>query len=86
MEIFPKKAGINPHDYLYAEYTLPFNEENFQNLYKQRPTESSSSVSMVMWAEGASDRPRQITDVDEFSKRPFDDLWQESNHSQVQTG
>ena len=33
---------------------------------------------MVIWAEGASDRPRQITNVDEFSKRPFDDLWQDA--------
>jgi hypothetical protein len=72
------EAGINPNDYQYTEYTLSFNEENFQNLYKQRPTESSSSVSMVIWAEGASDRPRQITNVDQFTMRPFDDLWQEA--------
>jgi hypothetical protein len=72
------EAGINPHDNRYTEYTLPFNEENFQNLYKQRSTESSSSVSMVIWAEGASDRPRQITDPELFSKKPFDDLWQEA--------
>ena len=72
------EAGINPHDNRYTEYTLPFNEENFQNLYKMRPTESSSSVSMVIWAEGASDRPRQITDPELFSKKPFDDLWQEA--------
>jgi hypothetical protein len=72
------EAGINPHDYRYTEYTLPFNEENFQNLYKMRPTESSSSVSLVIWAEGASDRPRQITDLELFSKKPFDDLWLEA--------
>jgi hypothetical protein len=71
------EAGINPHDNRYTEYTLPFNEENFQNLYKQRPTESSSSVSMVIWAEGASDRPRQITDPEHFAKREFDEMWQE---------
>jgi hypothetical protein len=72
------EAGINPHDNRYTEYTLLFNEENFQNLYQQRPTESSSSVSLVIWAEGASDRPRQITNMEEFSKKPFDDLWQEA--------
>ena len=72
------EAGINPHDIRYTEYMLPFNEENFENLYKQRPTESSSSVSMVIWAEGASDRPRQITDPELFSKKPFDDLWLEA--------
>jgi hypothetical protein len=72
------EAGINPHDNRYTEYTLPFNEENFQNLYKQRPTESSSSVSMVIRAEGASDRPRQITDPELFSKKLFDDLWLEA--------
>jgi hypothetical protein len=71
------EAGINPHDNRYTEYTLPFNEENFQNLYKQRPTESSSSVSMVIWAEGASDRPRQITDPEHFAKRKFDEMWEE---------
>ena len=72
------EAGINPHDNRYTEYTLPFSEENFQNLYKQRPTESSSSVSMVIYAEGASDRPRQITDPEHFAKREFDDLWLEA--------
>jgi hypothetical protein len=71
------EAGINPHDNRYTEYTLPFNEENFQNLYRQRPTESSSSVSMVIWAEGASDRPRQITDPEHFAKREFDEMWEE---------
>ena len=71
------EPGINPHDNRYTEYTLPFNEENFQNLYQQRPTESSSSVSMIIWAEGASDRPRQITDPEHFAKREFDEMWQE---------
>ena len=71
------EAGINPHDNRYTEYTLPFNEENFQNLYKQRPTESSSSVRMVIYAEGASEAPRQITTMEQFM-RPFDDLWLEA--------
>jgi hypothetical protein len=56
------EAGINPHDYRYTEYTLPSNQKNFENLYKQRPTQPTSSVSLVIKAEGASDFPRQITD------------------------
>jgi hypothetical protein len=72
------EAGINPHDYRYTEYTLPFNQKNFENLYKQRQTQSTSSVTLVIYTEGASERPRQITNVEEFSKRPFDDLWQEA--------
>ena len=50
----------------------------FENLYKQRPTKDSSSVSMVILADGSSERPRQITSVEKFSKTPFDDLWQEA--------
>jgi hypothetical protein len=72
------EAGINPHDYRYTEYTLPFNQKNFENLYKQRPTQSTSSVTLAIYAEGASDRPRQITDPELFSKKPFDDLWLEA--------
>jgi hypothetical protein len=68
------EAGINPHDYRYTEYTLPFNQKNFENLYKQRPIQSTSSVTLAIYAEGASDRPRQITDPELFSKKPFDDL------------
>jgi hypothetical protein len=69
------EAGINPADLQYTEYTLPFNEKNFQNLYKLRPTESSSSVSLVIWAEAASDKPRQITNPEHFAKREFDEMW-----------
>jgi hypothetical protein len=72
------EAGINPYDYRYTEYILPFNEKNFENLYNQRPTKDSSSVSMVILEEGASERPRQITSIEKFSKTPFDDLWQEA--------
>jgi hypothetical protein len=68
------EAGINPHDNRYTEYTLPFNEENFESLNKQRPTESSSSVTMVIFAEGASERPRQITNPEHFAKRDFDEM------------
>ena len=28
---------------------LPFNQENFDKLYEQRPTKESSSVSMVIY-------------------------------------
>jgi hypothetical protein len=71
------EAATNPLDNRYTEYTLPFNQKNFESLYKQRPNESSSSVSLVIFAEGASERPRQITDVEQFMK-PFDDLWLEA--------
>jgi hypothetical protein len=71
------QAGINQYDNRYTEYTLPFNQKNFETLYKQRPTESSSSVSLVIYAEGASDRPRQITNPDHFVKREFDEMWEE---------
>jgi hypothetical protein len=69
-------ASINEASAEYKEYTLPFNEENFQNLYKQRPTESSSSVSLSIWVEGASDKPRQVVNPEQF-KGEFDPLWQE---------
>jgi hypothetical protein len=32
---------------------------------------------LAIYTEGASERHRQITNGEEFSKRPFDDLWQE---------
>jgi hypothetical protein len=72
------ETGIYPHDNRYTEYTLPFNQKNFENLYKQRPTQSTSSVTLAIYAEGASDAPRRITNVEQFSKKPFDDIWQEA--------
>ena len=72
------EAGINPPDYRYTDYTLPFNQKNFENLYKQRPSQSTSSITLAIYTEGASDRPRQITNMEEFSKRQFDDLRQEA--------
>jgi hypothetical protein len=33
---------------------------------------------LAIHTEGESDRPRQITNMEEFTKRPFDDLWQEA--------
>jgi hypothetical protein len=77
MERVCVEAGLNPHNYNYTEYTLPFNQKNFESLYKQRPNESPSSVSLVIFAEGASERPRHITNVEQFMK-PFDDLWLEA--------
>jgi hypothetical protein len=75
-----EEAAINPFDYRYTEYTLPFNEKNFDNLYKQRPinTESSSSVSLIIYQEGSSDKPHLITNVDQFKNKPFDDIWIEA--------
>jgi len=78
MERVCVEAGINPHDNRFTEYTLPFNQKNFENLYKQRPTQSASSVTLVIYVEGASEFPRQITNVEYFSKKSFDDLWQEA--------
>ena len=71
------EAAPNSLDIRYTEYTLPFNQKNFESLYKQRPNESSSSVRLVIWAEGASDRPRQITNPEHFAKRQFDEMWEE---------
>ena len=59
-----------------TEYILPFNQENFGNLYKQKPTGDSTSISLVMMAEGSSDRPRLVTNVEQF-KGPRDPLWQD---------
>ena len=69
-------SGINPADLQYTEYTLPFNEENFDNLYNQRPEKESSSVNLVIWAESASDKPRAVTNPEQF-KGEFDPLWEE---------
>jgi hypothetical protein len=33
---------------------------------------------MVIYAEGSSERPRAITNVDQFRNKPFDDLWTEA--------
>jgi hypothetical protein len=78
MERICVEANINPLDYRYTEYTLPFTEENFEKLYKERPTAAPYSVSLVIMIEGSSEQPRQITSVEKFSKTPFDDLWQEA--------
>jgi hypothetical protein len=76
MERVYVEAALNPYDYNYTEYTLPFNKENFDMLYEQRPQKSALSVSLTIYAEGSSDKPRAITTVEQFM-RPFDDLWLE---------
>jgi hypothetical protein len=78
MERVCVEAGLNPHNYQYTEYTLPFNQENFDQLYEQRPLKSALSVSLVIYAETASENPRQITNVDHFTNRAFEDLWLEA--------
>jgi hypothetical protein len=70
------EAGLNPHDYRYTEYTLPFNQENFDKLYEQKS--ATLSVTMAIYLEGSTEAPRSITNAEQFSKRPFDDLWQEA--------
>ena len=77
MERVCLSANISPFDYENIEYTLPFTEENFMNLYNQRPATDSSSVSMVIMVEGSSEKPRGIESVDKF-KGDFDDLWTEA--------
>jgi hypothetical protein len=63
---------------LQSEGSFPSDEVWFNELYKQRPTKDPTSASMVIYAEGASEQVRQITNVEHFSKKPFDDLWQEA--------
>jgi hypothetical protein len=70
-------AGISPYDFENTEYTLPWSIDNFEELYKQRPSSDSSSVSLVIMVEGSSEKPRSIDSVDKF-KGNFDDLWLEA--------
>jgi hypothetical protein len=78
MERVCVEAGLNPHNHQYTEYTLSFNKENFDGLYEQRPMKSALSVNLVIYAEATSEHPRQITNLDHFTNRPFDDLWLEA--------
>ena len=71
------EAGLDPHNYNYTEYTLPFNQKNFDKLYEQRSLKSALSASLIIYAEPASEAPRQITTVEQFM-RPFDDIWLEA--------
>ena len=40
-------------------------------------TRYTTSVFLIIYAEGTSEKPRQITDRGKF-KLPFDDLWEEA--------
>jgi hypothetical protein len=71
------EAGINNLSPEHTQYTLQFNAENFEQLYKQRPGQSPGTVSLVIYQEDSSERPRQITSPEKFKNTPFDELWEE---------
>ena len=71
-------ADINPTTLEYIEITLPFNTKNFEQIYKQRPSSTPGSVSLVVKLEGSNEGPRQIDDPEKFKNTPFDDLWTEA--------
>ena len=77
MERVCLSAEISPFDYENIEYTLPWSLDNFEELYKQRPSTDSSSVSLTIMVEGSSEKPRGIESVDKF-KGEFDPLWEEA--------
>jgi hypothetical protein len=68
-------ASINERDLDRKKYTLPYNEKNFNDLFKQRPGKSAETVSLSIYDEGSSEKPRQVT-VDEFKAPSFDTLWE----------
>jgi hypothetical protein len=61
-------------------YTLPFNAKNFEQLFKQRPGQSPATVSLSIFEEGSSEKPRQITNPEKFKSTPFDELWNEATY------
>lgn len=69
-------ASINEQDSDRKRYTLPYNEKNFNELFKQRPGKSSDTVSLVIYEEGSSEKPRQVT-VEEIKAPAFDTLWED---------
>jgi hypothetical protein len=69
-------ASINEHDLDHRKYTLPFSEKNFNDLFKQRRGKSAESVSLVIYEEGSSEKPRQVT-LDEIKSPAFDSLWED---------
>jgi hypothetical protein len=69
-----------------TEYTLPFTAKNLEQLFKQRPGQSPGTVSLVIYEEGPSERPRQITSVEKFKNTPFDELWEEATTIKVLIG
>jgi hypothetical protein len=66
-------ADINEASAEYREYTLPFNTKNFEQLFKQRPGQSLATVSLAIYEEGSSEKPRQITNQEKFKSTPFDE-------------
>jgi hypothetical protein len=76
-------AGINEARAEYREYTLPFNIKNFEQLFKQRPGQSPATVSLAIFEEGSSEKPRQITDPEKFKSTPFEELWNEATTIKV---
>jgi hypothetical protein len=65
-------AGINEASSEYRGYTIPFNAKNFEQLFKQRPGQSPATVSLAIYEEGSSEKPRQIINPEHFAKRQFD--------------
>jgi hypothetical protein len=59
------------------------NAKNFEQLFKQRPGQSPATVSLSIFEEGSSEKPRQITDPEKFKSTPFDDLWNEATTLKV---
>jgi hypothetical protein len=43
----------------------------------QRPGQSPGTVSLVIYEEKSSERPRQITSPGKFKDTPLDELWEE---------
>jgi hypothetical protein len=68
-------ADPNPTTLENIEYALPFNVKNFEQMYKQRSSSSTGSVSLVIKLEGSNEGPRQIDNPEKFKNTSFDDLW-----------
>jgi hypothetical protein len=47
------------------------------------PGQSPATVSLSIFEEGSSEKPRQITDPEKFKSTPFDDLWNEATTLKV---
>jgi hypothetical protein len=69
-------ASINEQDLDRKKYTLPYNEKNFNDLFKQRPGKSAETVSLSIYEEGSSEKPRQVT-LEEIKAPAFDTLWED---------
>jgi hypothetical protein len=69
-------ASTNEQDLDRKKYTLPYNEKNFNDLFKQRPGKSAETVSLSIYEEGSSEKPRQVT-LEEIKAPAFDALWED---------